>query len=359
MLPDYLHDIEDYKNVGSSCRRLHSVMHDATPRQILHLAIDASRIFFRPSPHFLVAATARELGQWARQSVANEEEFVSAMQNGLDGMIDLASKHCGLSMNRIRELYEMRFSTIKPVTDIMDKCIGNQWYATEDFWDGGVSDAYTISADPAASVFHLAIYGEVFGPDFDIYLGQDRGVRLLRVETRLEFVKYCIPDYATIGCQAGARRNNLSFDGPIDPRRKTNHTGPYAQVQGLPDHGKDNNLALTWILKSSRWRPHWQGVRHAAGPDFGGLDDDWYHVSGDWRQRLWEACIVSQGLDGYEMMLADTRDQWTTRVRHWRTRIENMPEEPHEIHVGSTHTHEYPYLAGDLRVLATGFVSGT
>jgi hypothetical protein len=333
-------------------------MENATPKQILRLAINASRIFFRPSPHMLVVATARELGQWARKAPANERELITGVQEGLDGMLELARAHCGLTMKRIRELYEMRFSIINPVTDIMDKCVGHQWYKTEHFWHGGVSDAYTISADPAASVFHLAIYGELFGPDFDIYFNQDQEARTLRVETRLEFVKYCIPDYATIGCQEDARNSILS-NGSIDPRRKTNHTGPYAHGEETIQRIEDNNLALTWVLKSSRWRPHWQTVRHAAGADFGVVDDDWYHVSGDWKQRLWEACIVSQGLDGYGMMMVDTRDQWIAKVKQWRTKIEDMLQEPQEVRVGSTCTHEYPYLAGDLRVLATGFVSGT
>jgi hypothetical protein len=273
-LPNYLSDIEDYKNLASTCRTFRQAMAVANPRQILSLAIESSRVFFRRSPEFLVMATARELGKWARQSPENEQEFRDKLENGLDAMLELAKEHCGLTMERIRELYEARFSLINPVANIMDKCVGNQWYRTPNFWDGGADDAYTIQSEPEASVYHLAIYGELFGPDLDIYLKQDSNTRSLSIETRLEFVKYCIPDVATIMCQKSAWRIQLE-DGTIDPRRATKYTGPYADEKGPVRYDKENNIALTWIIKSTRWKPHWVDLREAVGPDFGELNDQW------------------------------------------------------------------------------------
>jgi hypothetical protein len=357
LLPNYLHDIEDYMNLGSTCRELRYAMRVATPKQILRLAADASRIFFRPSPHFLVLATARELGQWARLSTDNERQLTTKLQNGVDTLLDLALEHCELPMERIRQLHESRFSIINPVTNIIDQCVGDQWYRTEDFWNGGVSDAYTINADPSATFFHLAIYGELFGPDFEPYLSQDIRARTLAVETRLEFVKYCIPDFATHKCYKNARNVTLP-DGTIDSRRAVNNTGQYTldSDQRFLD---DNNLGLTWVLKSSRWKPHWRAVRAKAGPDFGELEDDWYETEGDWRQRLCEACMVAQGLEGFEMMRAGSQDKWIDKVKSWRERIERLPAEPEKVDVGNTFTHQYPWLAGDLRICATGYVMGT
>ena len=354
-LPNYLHDIEDYKNFAATCHTIRMAMNSATPNQILRLAIASSKIFFRPSPHFLVAATTRELGHWARQNAANERELATKLENGLEALLLLAEEHCGLTMDRIRQLYEMRFSLIKPVTDIMDKCVGDQWYGTANFWDGGVSDAYTIHSDPASSVFHLAIYGELFGPDFDAFFDPTNSTRRLSVETRLEFVKYCIPDYATFKCQDTARDVEMPY-GHMDPRRVTKSTGPYAANEPIES---DNNVALTWILKSSRWKPHWRAVREAAGPDFGELKDQWYVTSGKGRQRMWEACLLSQGLQGYEMMFENLRDEWVERAKDWRGKIARIQQEPGTVRVGSTHTYQYPWLAGDLRVLATGYVAGT
>jgi hypothetical protein len=71
MLPEYLHNIEDYMNLSSTCRELRNNMSNSKPNILLRLATASSRILFRPSPHFLVAATGRELGNWARLSDAN------------------------------------------------------------------------------------------------------------------------------------------------------------------------------------------------------------------------------------------------------------------------------------------------
>jgi hypothetical protein len=357
LLPNYLHDIEDYANLSCTCIALRYAMNAATPRQLLKLAADASRTFFRPSPHFLVTATARELGQWARKSAANEIELATKLEDGLDGLLELAIQHCGLTMQRIRELYEMRFSLINPISDIIDRCVGTQWYTTENFWNGGVSDAYTIDANPSASFFHLAIYGELFGPEFETYLQQNTHTRQLKVETRLEFVKYCIPDFATNKCQNSARDVTLP-DGTMDPRRAVKTTGPYSLTKEKLSI-LDNNIGLTWVLKSSRWKPYWRDMRAKVGPDFEELQDYWYHTEGDWRQRLWEACMVTQGLRGFEMMKPEMRDAWVDTVRGWRERIERLSTEPVEVKVGTTFTHQYPWLAGDLRILATGFLLGT
>lgn len=140
-LPLYLHNIEDYVNLSSTCRTMRDCMATATPNAILRLAAAQTAVFFRPSPLFLVAATARELGNWARQNDSNEKELAGRMEDGIDALLDLALEHCGLTMPRIRELHLMRFSILNPVENIIDQCVGQQWYETPDFWSGGVDDA--------------------------------------------------------------------------------------------------------------------------------------------------------------------------------------------------------------------------
>ncbi|KAG4217658.1 hypothetical protein PC116_g33862, partial [Phytophthora cactorum] len=148
MLPDFLHNIEDYINLSSTCRSLRKCMDNASPRTILRLAHASSRVFFRPDPLFLICATARELGNWARESEDNEAELVAGMPRGLDHLMDMALRHCGLTMARIRELHALRFAVVNPVANLIDQCVGTQWYATPNFWNGGVDDAYTVIVDP-------------------------------------------------------------------------------------------------------------------------------------------------------------------------------------------------------------------
>jgi hypothetical protein len=362
LLPDYIHNIEDYTNISSTCTLLRDCMGTASPSNILRLATAQSTTFFRPSPHFLVTATAKELGYWARESEANEDELAHRLEDGVDGLLNLALKHCGLTMERIRQLHLQRFSIINPVTDLIDKCVGSQWYSTPNFWDGGVDDAYTIHADPPATLFHLALYGELFGPDFNIFLDPaDQSPRRLSVDTRLEFVKYCVPDWATSACQDSAS-GVIMPDGQIDPRRAVKHTGPYAT--GAEQVRDDNNIALVWVIQSSHWKPRWRAMRARAGViDFQAnfRDEWWYNPDGEqnWRQRMLEAVIICQGLEGLGMIRPDLRDAWAARVRVWREKIAVLEQEPKWTKVGDQATLEYPFLLGDLRICGSGFVCGT
>ncbi|KAH7006765.1 hypothetical protein EDB80DRAFT_717809 [Ilyonectria destructans] len=365
-VPEYLHNIEDYTSLSSTCRTLNSALISASPNIILRLAAAQSRVFFGPSPYFLVAATARQLGDWARLSSSNETALVTAFRSGVDGMLALALEHCGLTLPRIRELYEMRFSVLNPVIDIIDQCVGEQWYKTPNFWDGGVDDAYTVDADPPSTLFHLAIYGELFGPDLTTYLDKSNTPspqRSLTVDTRLEFVKYCIPDFA---CE---RRGQMSSSGSqgagVDPRRHVESVGPYARSSGgnYQTPPKDNNVALVWVLRSTRWKPHWKRLRERAGDDFqNNYEESWWYQVGDegnWRQRLWENTMVCQGLDGLGMIRPKLQEAWLDKVRGWRAKIAALEDKPTTIMVGRQGTYDYPFLMGDLRVCASGYVSGT
>lgn len=80
MLPEFLHNIEDYTNLSSTCRILRVTMATALPKQILRLAAASSKIFFRPDPLFLVAATARELGNWARLDWDNQWKLIMGLE---------------------------------------------------------------------------------------------------------------------------------------------------------------------------------------------------------------------------------------------------------------------------------------
>lgn len=362
LLPDHLHNIEDYTNVASTCRTLRRCMASAQPETILKLAVAQSKIFFRPSPLFLLAAVARELGNWARKSESNEAIFAASCLLGVDGLLDLAQKHCGLTMDRIRKLHQLRFDIINPVTNIMDQCVGNQWYSLPDFWNGGADDAYTIDAEPSETLFHLAIYGELFAPDLESYLENNTDSRRLSVDTRLEFVKYCIPDFATSACVGGGCKMP---DGTIDPRREVHKKagGPYDPESSTSSH--QNNIALTWVINSSRWRPHWKTMRAQAGiEDFASdfVPEWWYGEDDspeDWRQRLLETTMVCQGLEGLGMALPQFQPDWISKVKDWRAKIVQLQKSPEPVMVGRQATHEYPFLLGDLRVCASGYVGGS
>ena len=353
-LAAHLHDIEDFMNLSSTCRTLHSSLAFTSPRTIFRLAASASRIFFRPSPHFLVAAVARQMGAWASRSKKNTLALREACQGGMLGLEDLCLAHAeGITMQRVRELHALRFSTINPVVDLIDQCVGQQWYATPNFWDGGVEDAYTVYADPPENFFHLAIYGGLFGHAFDALLDPSSSSATrpathlaTDVDTRLEFIKYCIPDDACFNCQFG--RPDVTFpEGTIDPRRACKAVGPYQawDEQGQQWSGLGNQLAVLWLLKSPRWAPWWRVVREAVGGDF----------EVEWKQRLWEMVVWCQGLEGMDMIRPGGTEKWAERLCAWRKGIERMEREPGMVRVGREETYEYPCLTRDVNICYIGF----
>lgn len=176
-------------------------------------------------------------------------------------------------------------------------------------------------------------------------------------DTRLEYVKYCIPDVCT---HVGDNRWHTLQDGTFDPRRFTKDTGPYA----TNEHDfKQHNIALAWTIRSSRFRPHWKAMRQLAGPEFQeDFDDGWWYdpnSEADWRQRFWENLMVCQGLEGMGMMRPGLRETWVEKVKEWREKVARMERVPEVVQVGWQATLESPYLLGDLRICASGYVSGT
>lgn len=277
-------------------------------------------------------------------------------------------------MDQIRRLYIMKFDTINPIVDLIDKSIGEQWSDTPNFWDGGVEDPATISVDPPETFFHLVIYGGLFALAFEDYL--DGKESLLDVDTRLEYVKYCIPDWACYHCVSFAG-DVLLPDGSIDPRRAVAAVGPYA-VFLEPDGDRTftphtNQLGLLHLTQSPRWNPPWASVRESAGGEFGRgtwRSEDGGNIRGEgpegWRQDLWEAVVMYQGLEGMEMLsmngkVGDSggREKWMNKLEGWRRKISELKEVPKKVIVGKQETYEFPDLKGDLEILTSGLGSGT
>ncbi|OAG04655.1 uncharacterized protein CC84DRAFT_1055564, partial [Paraphaeosphaeria sporulosa] len=202
-LPVHMHNIEDFKNASSTCRRLHNVFADTLPKTILRLASGSAPTFFSPHPYFLVLAVARQIATWA---VANDSErqtrverLMEAFRGGMKGLLSLALRDdvedVGLTMDDVRRMYEARFSILNPLNATMDAMIGDEWYKQPDFWYGGAEDAFTLYTDVSSATYQLLTYGELFGSSMASYLEPaDRRKPGLGIETRIEFIKYCIPD---------------------------------------------------------------------------------------------------------------------------------------------------------------------
>ncbi|KAL8860938.1 MAG: hypothetical protein Q9178_002693 [Gyalolechia marmorata] len=280
LLPHHLANLEDFKELSSTCRVFREICRSVSPNIILRLAAASSRVFFRPDPYFLVAATAKQIGYWALQ---NEKNAVRLRQ---------ALKH------------------------------GQQWYNVEDFWNGGRSDAETIDCEPERALFQMAIYGSLFHATLESNLEGRKGLDLA---TRLDFIKYSIPDWYC--------RDYGGFH--------VEATGPYC-------NGRDNitprmdQYSIRHILKSRRWRTPWEQARKQCGPDF----------EDDRRQKIWVSAVQMQGLEGFEMLRPDGAERWKGHLHKLREKIEridsNKMRSAEKDEFGEINWLEFPILEDEI-----------
>lgn len=124
-LPEYLGNIKDFVNLTSTYQHLRVYCSAASPEAILWLVVRSSpqprpslndlggngekvqwHDFFLAAPSkFIIAATARQLGNLARTSPKNEVELAAALQAGYQGLSNLCIEQCGLTLQRIRDLH--------------------------------------------------------------------------------------------------------------------------------------------------------------------------------------------------------------------------------------------------------------
>ncbi|OAT13662.1 hypothetical protein BDBG_08822 [Blastomyces gilchristii SLH14081] len=311
LLPLYIDNIETFISASSTCRRLRSVFSSTLPQTIFQLAAASAPTFFSPHPHFLVMAVAPQLRDWALGSEKNSSCLCAAFQGGIEGLYDFCvsdnSLKARLTLDRIRRLYEARFTILNPFTDKIDKMAGKQWYDTKDFWDGGVSEPATVDMEAHRAAMQIIIYGELFGssmrpfleprasrqegPDSDSDL--DSPLPYFDLQTRLNYIKYCVPEWV---CR--------SYPGfQILP------VGPYA-LENRDDLPADQ-YALRHILTCRRWRRMWADAMAMVGPLFAEWDAErgpferaqaGGEVEGVWRLKLFRDALQTMGLEGMQLV---------------------------------------------------------
>ncbi|PYH47101.1 uncharacterized protein BP01DRAFT_354904 [Aspergillus saccharolyticus JOP 1030-1] len=313
LLPSYLDNIETFTSASSSCRLLRDNFATASPATILRLAAASAPTFFSPHPHFLVAATARQASDWALGDADRTALLHEALRGGIWGLYDFCLAYAGLTMADIRRLHLARFDILNPLSDRIDKMAGAQWYETENFWDGGVSEPYTIETEADRAAFQIIIYGELFGGSMEAFLaaGGQRPPATMPVhsiETRIEYIKYCVPDWV---CKKGYQ----GFEPPLN-------VGPYAEevAESLPG----DQTSLYHILTCRRWRRMWAGaMMMIAGEEQDGEIEDEL-TEEDWRTRLWRDALVTQGLWGMQLVtMSEERvdKKWLEKGRWVREQI--------------------------------------
>lgn len=333
LIPFHLRDIEDFTNASSSCRTLRNAFSATSPNQMLRLAAASSRVFFRPDPYFLIAATVRQVSDWALQSNENTEILRTAFMGGVASLLALCVEKAGITIADIRRLHLMRFSTLNPVADLIDKAAGKQWYSAPDFWEGGVSDAATIHCDPPRTMFQIIIYGELFSSTFEAFLQPEKNLPHFDIHMRLDFIRYCIPDYICFFGAPGTERPKPV--GPYDPVRI---------VEERPDHAQ---VAMRHVLLCRRWTEAWEEVRRQVGGDF----------EDGWRQDMWKSYVEGQGLEGLAMIRPGTVEPMQERLLTARRQIEELDVQPQTYKFGKYENPAtaHPIMVKEVFLLMAGY----
>ncbi|KAK5993474.1 hypothetical protein PT974_06905 [Cladobotryum mycophilum] len=263
LLPSHLHNVEDFANLSSSCRLFHSIYANTSPELILQLAAASTSTFFSPSPHFLVAATARQLGEWALRNDDNLRALEASFQGGIDGIYRLCLKHSSLSIERIRELHVSRCNVIDPFAD-------------------RIRDPEMLEIRPASvrATYQLIILGELFSRTVTTILDPSSPSPRITLMQRLEFIKYCIPDGSCLATKGG----------PV-----VQAIGPYApeNLPRLPWDQKTLHRVLVCAHRAELWTKFWMQAIPVAGSIF----------SQSWRNELWMEALLCQGFDTAELLI--------------------------------------------------------
>ncbi|EPE34832.1 hypothetical protein GLAREA_10527 [Glarea lozoyensis ATCC 20868] len=336
MLPLHIHTIEDFMNLSSTCVTLRNGLSRTTPNQILRMAAAQRRIFFRPDPHFLIAATARQLSEWALLSSENTHILREAFKDGPDALLELCIEKSGITMEEIRRLHALRFTVLNPVADLIDRAAGKQWYDVPNFWEGGRSDAGTIFCEPERAMYQIITYGELFSSTLKAVLYPELGLPKHDLDTRLDYLMYCVPDSV---CEP--RRRLVSC---AEPR------GLYAPGRKIVEA---DQMALRHLLRTRKWREPFEAIQETIGPKYESEDDNEVH----WKQKLWISAAQCRGFDSVTALQLGASSQYTKSLEDDRTRIDIMETEPQRFTIGSRRNpaHEFPHMGDEVFLCMRGY----
>ncbi|KAJ7134386.1 hypothetical protein C8R44DRAFT_870029 [Mycena epipterygia] len=181
-LPFYLYSIEDLCSLFSTCRTLHHACANPDPKVVPRLAANSGRVFFRPHPHLLIAATARQVADWAVRHKDHRYLLEVAIQGGVEKLLELAIDVTELSMDDIRRIYTYKCDVLNPLNRRLDVAAGP------------ASGGHTVCNDPETTLLSWVIYGELFHHSLELAYLPLPEYKPLSSIIRYKWFVYCMPD---------------------------------------------------------------------------------------------------------------------------------------------------------------------
>ncbi|KAF8208776.1 hypothetical protein K438DRAFT_1812863 [Mycena galopus ATCC 62051] len=273
-LPQYLHSLEDLLSLFSTNRTLYRTCANPSPKIVLRLAADSGRVFFRPHPHFLIAATARQLADWAVKEDDRRYLLEVAIQGGVQTLLELAVDVAGLSMDDIRRLYAYKCDVLNPLNRRLDLQAGP-----------ASGEPMTVCNDPETALLSWVIYGELFHHSLELAYLPFPQYKPLSSIIRYKWFVYCMPDVNSF--------RYMEFPPDDIPQFFKDY------VQEDDDKYQQLSMAegMRQFLKPSLWREELE-----TSPSF-------RTTSGAWRE-LYISCAMNMGMKSLELVVPGGVEKW-------------------------------------------------
>lgn len=283
LLPPYLPDLHALLALlGTSHSIRCTTLAALTPHTLLGLLSRTRTPVDLSDPLHLISYLAPGLQTWLAET-HNRRRFIRAVRHGVPGMSRMARRYPAimnvnaptddarplsttLTLEALSRNTARRQEIVTSLTDLVDKCVGVQWYSTPNFWDGGAEDAVTLWAEPDELLWRWVGYGELFGDGMERWYdwllkrqdeadvgvkagdgGEGDGewrlpdhLRAYEVTLRCEYVKYILPDWRTpLEKYMGYKANGVSSVYPYPESLKGGSDDEVSLRDECEDHRLD------------------------------------------------------------------------------------------------------------------------
>ncbi|KAJ7043876.1 hypothetical protein C8F04DRAFT_1250500 [Mycena alexandri] len=266
-LPDFLHSLEDLCSVFSTCRTLFRTCANPNPKFIPRLAANSGRVFFRPHPHLLIAATARQVADWAVQDDERRFALETAIQGGVDKLLELAINVSELTMDDIRQLYTYKCDVLNPVNRRLDLVAGP-----------ATLSPMTACNDPETTLLSWVIYGELFHHSLELAYLPLPHYKPLSSVIRYKWFVYCMPD-----------RNSFKYLEFV-----SNEIPQFFKNYVQEDDDRVQQLSMSEAQDQFLNPSSWRDVLHST-PSFQAVHAD--------AQEVFLSCVMHMGMKSLEMLV--------------------------------------------------------
>ena len=350
LLPNYFNSIYDLYNVLLTCRTLYTAYRNTDVKLPPILPKLDGQLLFQPHPHLLLTIVASQIGDWAVSSPSNRYELHQSLLNGHYGLLSLAERVSFVSLSDLRDLHATKYSVLNPLIRLVDFEAGPAMVRHQDI----DPDDYglTICQHPDLAVMNYLIYCGLFHHYIDEILAisegtdskeggdeKDRDGTITSAKDELTLSEITSLRSPPRSLEAGIRHRFIAYCLP-DPNNHRNQN-----YRSLGKKGRLDEWQLLDYLQMSECNAiHLRTENLAEYYDTGILQegaetegrqmhlvDEWSSPlsTADLRKLLFMQVTAHLGSDSLKMLLPDglTSDKLKVRLRHIRTKIQNIPEE--------------------------------